>query len=112
MLISTRQMMDVIHRMVVADELQRGSNRFDQVVLLNGGHEATIRLRDSEGNRRILQCDFDKKPFFIASQVWIKHHGGSGRITEFDYLPVGAFGQYRAMPHFTRRAMPNCPTQV
>jgi hypothetical protein len=98
--------------MVVADELQRGSDRFDQVILLNGGHEATIRLRDSEGSRRIRQCEFGKKPVFIAGQVWIKHHGGSGRIAEFDYLPISAFGQYRAMPHFTRRAMPNCPAQV
>jgi hypothetical protein len=32
-------MLDVIDRMVVADELERGGNRFDQVVLLDGrGH--------------------------------------------------------------------------
>jgi hypothetical protein len=37
-------MMDVIQRMVVADELQRGSDRFDQVILLNGSHVANNQV--------------------------------------------------------------------
>ena len=51
-------------------------------------------------------------PIFIAGQVWIKHHGESGSSAEFDYLAISGLRQHRAMPHFTRRDMPNCPAQV
>ena len=44
-LIGARQMLQVIERMVVADELQRGGDGFDQVFLLDDGHDVRTRLR-------------------------------------------------------------------